>query len=84
MAGVPGRNGANVPEPVEWVLLHRKESVTHQGERHFSSICITRYRYINQRLRSENDVEEFLTKPRIKYVQLTRHDTLKVTLLRAF
>lgn len=34
VAGVPGRGGANVPEPVGWVSVHKKESVTHQGERH--------------------------------------------------
>ena len=33
MAGVPGRSGANVPEPVVWVLVYRKESATHRGER---------------------------------------------------
>ena len=33
VAGVPGRSGANVPEPVAWVLVYRKESAIRQGER---------------------------------------------------
>lgn len=47
MAGVPGRSGANVPEPVAWVLVYRKERATHQGEQH---LVIARYRSINQLL----------------------------------